>query len=137
MDMNEMNRKVIEEFRANHGKVGGRFEAYPLLLLKTIGAKTGEPRTKPLAYLADGERYIIIASFAGAAASPPWFFNLKKNPDVEVEVGDEKFAALATIIDEPERSEIYQRVVAAMPIFAEYQEKTTRVIPVVSLTRAG
>lgn len=137
MDINEMNRKVIEEFRANSGKVGGQFADYRLLLLKTIGAKSGETRTKPLAYLEDGNRLLVIASYAGAPTSPPWFFNLIKNREVGVEVGDEQYQARATVAEEPERTELYAKVVAAMPIFAEYQGKTERVIPVVALTRLG
>ena len=135
MDINELNKKVIEEFRSNEGKVGGQFDGFPLLLLKTIGAKTGEVRTKPLAYLSDGNRLVVVASFAGAEKSPPWFFNLVKNSEVGVEVGTETYQARASVIAEPERTELYQRVAAAMPVFADYQAKTERVIPLVALDR--
>lgn len=135
MGIKELNERVIEEFRANKGKVGGRFESYPLLLLKTIGANSGEERTKPLAYFADGERLIVVASYAGAPASPPWFFNLKKTAEVGVEVGEEQYRAIASVIDEPERTNLYKRIAAVMPIFTEYQEKTDRIIPLVALSR--
>lgn len=136
--MNEvtaLNLKVIEEFRANGGKVGPPFEGSPLLLLGTIGAKTGAERTNPLVYVEDEGRIIIVASFAGADASPPWFHNLKANPEVTVEIGTEKYQARASIVDEPDRTRLYQKMEAAMPIFTEYQSKTTRVIPVVALER--
>ena len=137
MDINELNRKVIEEFRANNGTVTGQFENVPLLLLETTGARSGEQRIKPLAYFADGDRLVVIASFAGADTSPPWFFNLVKNPSVGVEVGSEKFAATATVAEEPERTRLYEKMVAMNPVFADYQAKTERVIPVVILTRAA
>ena len=131
----EFNKKIIAEFRANKGVVGAPFEGAPLLLLGTIGAKSGEARTNPLAYLADGDRMIIIASFAGADQHPPWYHNLKANPEVIVEVGEEKFSALAAEVDEPERSELYAKMEAAMSAFTEYRQKTDRVIPVIALTR--
>jgi deazaflavin-dependent oxidoreductase (nitroreductase family) len=136
-EMTDFNSTVIEEFRANDGKVGGQLEAMPLLLLNTIGAKSGLSRTNPLAYLADGERLVLIASYAGSPTHPPWYHNLVANPEVGVEVGSEKFQANATIADEPERTRLYDEMAAAMPVFSEYQRKTTRVIPVVILTRAG
>ena len=135
MDLEEMNRKVIEEFRTNDGKVGGNFEGAPLLLVNMVGAKSGESRTKPLAYLADGERYVVIASFAGAEKNPPWFHNLVANPECELEVGSDKFTARASVVDEPERTALYAKMVAQMPVFGEYQEKTERVIPVLVLER--
>ena len=106
-----------------------------LLLLATTGAKTGLTRINPLACLSDGDRYIIIASYEGAPTNPPWYYNLLSNPEVGVEVGSEQFAARATVLDEPERTELYAKMVKIMPIFTEYQSKTTRVIPVVALTR--
>lgn len=135
MDINELNKKVIAEFRANDGRVSGRFEGVPLLLLETTGARSGEPRIKPLAYFEDGGRLIVIASFAGADKSPPWFFNLVQNPDVGVEVGGEKFRARAVVVAEPERTALFDRMVAMNPVFADYQAKTTRIIPVVALER--
>ena len=135
MDLQEMNRAIIEEFRANDGKVSGQFEGVPLLLLTTVGARSGLTRTNPLAYFADGDRYLIIASYAGAPVNPPWFYNLKANPEVEVEVGTEHFKARADEITEPLRTEVYQKVAAAAPVFAEYQNQTTRNIPVLVLQR--
>jgi len=130
-----MNRGVIEEFRTNDGKVGGQFEGFPILLLKTIGAKSGEARTNPLAYFPDGNRIIIIASFAGAEKNPPWYHNLLKNTEVGVELGTESYQARANVIGEPERTEVYAKVAAAMPVFADYQEKTARVIPLIVLDK--
>jgi deazaflavin-dependent oxidoreductase (nitroreductase family) len=135
MDINELNSKVIAEFRANAGKVGGQFEGTPLLLLSTVGAKSGAERLNPLAYLDDGERLVIIASYAGAEQSPPWYFNLRKNPEVGVELGGESFRARAQIIAEPERSALFQAMVAQSPVFADYQAKTKRAIPVITLSR--
>ena len=129
------NKKVIEEFRANQGKVGGQFAGATLLLLTTKGAKSGLSRTNPLAYLRDGDRYIVIASFAGAPTNPPWYYNLLANPKVRVEAGAESFDARAEVVKEPERSTLYQRMAAAMPVFSEYQRKTKRIIPVIALRR--
>jgi len=135
MDIQELNRTIIEEFRANDGKVSGQFEGVPLLLVTTVGAKSGLSRTNPLAYFADDDRLLIIASYAGAPINPPWFYNLKANPEVEVEVGTERFKARAEVVTEPERTDIYQKLASAAPIFAEYQSKTTRAIPVIALQR--
>ena len=135
MDVKDFNKSIIDEFRANGGAVAGQFASVPLLLLTTTGAKSGQSRTNPLAYLADGDRCIIIASYAGGPKNPPWYYNLAANADVTVEVGSETFAAQATVLDEPERTEMYNRVADAMPAFAEYQSKTTRLIPVIALTR--
>ena len=135
MDIKEFNRKLIEEFRANEGKVSGQFANAPLLLLTTIGAKSGQERVNPLVYLEDGDRLVIIASYAGADKNPPWYHNLVANPEVEIEVGDQKFKARSEVVAEPERTELYGRMESAMSAFTEYQQKTTRVIPVVALDR--
>ena len=135
MDMNEFNKSVIDEFRANEGKMTGHFADAPLLLLTTTGAKSGLTRVNPLAYVTDGDRHIIIASFAGAPTSPPWYFNLLADPKVGVEVAGDQFTAKAEVVNEPKRTELYARMVETMSVFAEYQEKTTRVIPVIALTR--
>jgi deazaflavin-dependent oxidoreductase (nitroreductase family) len=135
MDIQTMNKKIIEEFRANNGKVGGPFAGGNLLILTTRGAKTGLTRVNPLAYLADGDRIIIIASYAGAPSSPPWYHNLVASPEVGVEVGTENFQATARVVDEPDRTPLYDQMAAAMPAFKDYQEKTPRVIPVIALTR--
>lgn len=131
---NEWNRKIIEEFRANEGKVGGQFANTPLLLLHTTGAKSGQPRVNPVAYLNDGERYVVIASKGGAPTNPDWYYNIVANPQVEVEVGTEQLSARATVAEEPERTQLYEKMAAKNPGFAEYQRKTTRVIPVIILT---
>ena len=131
----DFNQTVIEEFRANEGKVGGQFATVPMLLLHTRGAKSGQPRVNPLAYLDDGEQLVIVASFAGASNNPPWYYNLVANPAVGVEVGSEEFRATATVVEEPERSALYEKVAAVLPAFTEYQNKTTRTIPVIALTR--
>lgn len=133
MDLQEMNKTIIDEFRAKNGKVSGQFEGAPLLLLTTIGAKSGLSRTNPLVYLTDNDRYVIIASYAGAPANPPWYYNLKANPVVEVEVGDQHFKARAEVLEEPERSNLYQKAASVMPAFSDYQRKTKRTIPVIAL----
>jgi deazaflavin-dependent oxidoreductase (nitroreductase family) len=127
------NVKVVEEFRANGGKVGG---GSGLLLLHTTGAKTGQPRLTPLAYLTDGDRLVVIASNGGAAKHPAWYHNLVANPKVGVEVGTEQFHATATVAQEPERTTLYDRMAARSPAFAGFQQKAApRVIPVIVLTR--
>jgi deazaflavin-dependent oxidoreductase (nitroreductase family) len=135
MEITEFNKGIIEEFRANGGKVGGQFAGAPLLLLTTTGAKTGKTRVNPLAYLADGDRYVIIASYAGAPHNPPWYHNLLAQPDVSVEVGSERFEVHAEVVPESQRTELYRKMASIMPPFAEYERKTTRKIPVIALTR--
>ena len=129
------NEQIIDEFRANDGKVGGPFEGAPMVLLTTTGAKTGQRRTSPVVHGTDGDRIFVIASKAGADTNPDWFHNLVANPTVTVELGSETFEATAVVADEPERSKLYAQMVEAMPGFGEYQEKTSRVIPVVLLNR--
>jgi deazaflavin-dependent oxidoreductase (nitroreductase family) len=131
----DWNKAIIEEFRANGGKVGGMFEGRTLLLLHTSGAKSGEPRINPVAYVKDGERFVIIASKGGAPTNPDWYYNLVAHPDVTVEVGTEQLQVHATVAAEPDRTRLYQQMVAMMPGFAEYEQKTTRKIPVIILTR--
>ncbi len=133
--MSDWNKKVIEEFHANEGKVSGHFENMNLLLLHTTGAKSGEPRINPVVYMADGERLVVIASKGGASTHPDWYHNLLANLEVRVEVGTREFQARATITAEPERSDLYEKMAALYPFFAEYQQKTERVIPVITLTR--
>jgi deazaflavin-dependent oxidoreductase (nitroreductase family) len=134
--MSDFNAGIIDEFRANGGKVGGMFEGAPLLLLHSTGAKSGEPRLQPLVYLAEGDRWLIFASKAGADTNPAWYHNLVANPDAEVEIGDERFAVRATEVTGDERDRIYAEQSRRMPNFAEYEEKTSRKIPVVALERA-
>jgi deazaflavin-dependent oxidoreductase (nitroreductase family) len=136
-DMNDFNKGVIEEFRANHGKVGGGFTGAPMVLLTTTGAKSGEKRVNPLVALVDGDHLYVIASKAGAPTSPDWYHNLVANPEVGVEFGDEQFTANAVpITSGPERDRLYAAQVAVQPGFADYEKSTTRVIPVVELRRA-
>jgi deazaflavin-dependent oxidoreductase (nitroreductase family) len=132
---NDWNRAIIEEFRGNGGKVGGQFAGAPLLLLTTTGARTGQRRTNPMMYLADGDRLLVFASKMGAPTNPDWYHNLVANPTVTVEVGDETFDARATALSGEERDRLYARQAALYPGFAEYQQKTSRVIPVVALER--
>jgi deazaflavin-dependent oxidoreductase (nitroreductase family) len=132
---NERNMGIIQEFRANAGKVGGRFEGRSLLLLHTVGAKSGEPRINPVACVSDGDRLVVIASKGGAPTNPDWYYNILANPLVTVETGSEQFQARATVAKEPERTRLYDKMVEMMPGFAGYREKTTRVIPVIILTR--
>lgn len=131
------NQQVIEDFRANDGAVGGFFEGKPVLILHTTGAKSGKQRLNPLVYATDDDRYVVAASKGGAPTHPDWFFNVRANPDLTVEVGIEKFPAKATIIEDgPSRDELYAKLVAIMGQFAEYETKTDRRIPVVVLERA-
>ncbi len=131
---NERNQLIIQEFRANAGKVGGPFAGRSLLLLHTCGAKTGQPRVNPVACIRDGERWVVIASKGGAPTNPDWYYNLLANPLVDVETGTEQFQARASIAQEPERTRLYNKMVTMMPAFAEYRQRTKRVIPVVILT---
>ena len=132
---NDWNSKIIEEFHANGGKVGGPFEGAPLLLLTTTGAKSGQRRTTPLVYMPDGDRMIIFASKAGAPTNPDWYHNLVAHPQVTVEVGTETFEAQAIVITGEERDRLYAQQAARNPGFAEYETKTTRLIPVIALER--
>jgi deazaflavin-dependent oxidoreductase (nitroreductase family) len=132
---NERNKAIVEEFRANAGKVGGLFAGKTLLLLHTTGAKTGREHVNPVAYVLDGDRYVIIASKGGAPTNPDWYHNLLANPLVSVELGTEQFTARASVATEPQRTRLYNKMIAMMPAFAEYQRRTTRVIPVIILNR--
>jgi deazaflavin-dependent oxidoreductase (nitroreductase family) len=136
-DEKDWNAGVIEEFRANEGKVSGQFEGAPMLLLTTTGAKTGLARTNPMMYLPDGDRWVVIASKAGADTHPDWFYNLSAHPEVTVEVGSEKFPAIATEVTGTERDELYAKQAGLYPGFAEYEQQTSRKIPVIRLARAG
>ena len=135
IDYNDLNKQVIKEFRTNEGKVGGRFENMPLVLLHTIGAKSGLERINPMVGTPDGDRIIVTASKGGAPEHPDWFNNLAAHPEVVVEYGIEAFKVTAVVLKEPERTEQYNRIAAQYPRFAEYAQKTTRVIPVVALKR--
>lgn len=136
-ERNEFNQRIINEFRGNQGKVGGQMAGLPLLLLTTTGAKTGRALTKPLAYTKDGDRIFVIASFAGSPNNPAWFNNLLANPTVTVEVGSERFEARAVVTTGEERQRLFNTQADKIPIFHDYQKKTTRQIPVVVFERIG
>jgi deazaflavin-dependent oxidoreductase (nitroreductase family) len=131
----QVNQRTIAEFRANHGRVGGNFAGAPLLLLHTAGARSGQPRINPVMYLADGDRYLVFATKAGSDRNPDWYWNLRANPDVTIEVGDETIMVHATELTGAERDEKYRVQSGRYPGFAAYQEKTSRRIPVIALTR--
>ena len=133
--MSDWNKATIEEFRANKGKVGGPFEDANLLLLHTIGAKSGLERVNPMRYFIDNDRYVVVASKGGADTHPDWYHNLLAHPEVSVEVGTEQFAAIAVAASEPERTKLYEKMESISSGFTEYKHKTSRVIPVVILTR--
>lgn len=133
-NQNDWNMAIIQEFRANAGKVGGPFEGNTLLILHTIGAKSGQERLNPVAYIPDDDRLVIIASKGGAPTNPDWYYNIVAHPQVTVEVGTEQFTVRASIATEPERTRLYDKMVEVMPGFAEYRKKTTRIIPVIILT---
>ena len=137
MDMKEINRKVIEEFRASGGKVGGQFAGAPMVLLTTKGAKSGKTYVNPLVFSRDGDKYVIIASFAGGPKNPSWFHNLVAHPTPTVEIGGERFQAKATFPSGAERERLFNQQASQMPVFNEYRKKTTRQIPVVVLERVG
>jgi deazaflavin-dependent oxidoreductase (nitroreductase family) len=132
-ERNDRNAAIIDEFRANHGKVGGHFEGRPLLLLTARGARSGLERTTPLAYLPDGDRYVIFATKGGSPTHPSWYHNVAANPDVTVEVGDRRFPAKARVTTDPERGELYGRQAEVWPAFAGYLTRTSRTIPVIVL----
>jgi deazaflavin-dependent oxidoreductase (nitroreductase family) len=132
----EFNKKIVEEFRANGGKVGGMFAGAPMILIEMKGAKTGQVRTIPLVYSKDGDRYVIIASMAGAPNNPDWYHNLKAHPNVTVEIGAEKFKVKASLATGNERERLFNQQAAMLPVFNDYRKKTTRQIPVFVLERA-
>lgn len=133
--INAFNQNIAEEFRANGGKVGGQFENGSLLLLTTTGAKSGQPRLSPLAYFEVGGKLIIIGSFAGAPKDPAWVHNLRANPQAHIEVGTEAYDVTACELPSAERDRLFDEVAAASPGFADYQAKTSRVIPLFELRR--
>jgi len=139
--MNDFNATVIADFKANGGKPGGYFANAPVLLLHSIGAKSGAERLQPLMYQKDGDGpWYIFASYGGAPNNPAWYHNLLANPDAEIEVGDgdtiERIPVRAEVVGEPKRSEIYAEQARRFPQFAEYEKKTSReAIPIIALTR--
>jgi deazaflavin-dependent oxidoreductase (nitroreductase family) len=134
--MSDWNTSIIEEFRANAGKVGGPFEGAPMVLLHTTGAKSGAERVNPLVYQPVGDDIAIFASKGGAPDNPDWFHNLRAHPDVDVEIGTETLPMRARITDGDERDRIWSRQKELVPGFADYEAKTSRQIPVIVLERA-
>jgi deazaflavin-dependent oxidoreductase (nitroreductase family) len=130
------NNNVTDEFRANGGKVGGQFAGYNLLLLTTTGAKSGQPRLSPLAYLTVDGKLLIVAGYGGADINPAWVHNLRANPAAHIEIGTESFDAVARELPPAERDKIIPKITEIAPIFAEYQAKTSRVIPIFHLQNA-
>jgi deazaflavin-dependent oxidoreductase (nitroreductase family) len=135
IDQNDYNHQLIEEFRADRGKPGGRWEGRHLLLLTTTCARSGLPRTTPMMYIPDGDRLLVIASNIGAPAHPDWYRNLVAHPEVTVEVGSETFEATAVVAEGSERQRLWSRIVELYPFFSEHQTKTSRQIPVIALER--
>ena len=132
-EANDWNTRIIEEFRANGGKVGGQFAGAPLLLLHTTGANTGQARVNPMMYLADGNDHVVFASKAGAPTNPDWYHNLVANPRASIEVGDQTFNVVARVAEGETRERLWSRQKELYPGFADYEAKTTRQIPVVIL----
>ncbi|TXH26759.1 nitroreductase family deazaflavin-dependent oxidoreductase [Mycobacterium sp. SMC-16] len=130
------NAAIVDEFRANGGKVGGQFEGGNLLLLHTTGAKSGQPRMSPLAYLPVDGKILIVGSKAGAPTHPDWVHNLRANPAARIEIGDDEYDVVARELPDDEREATYPLITAVAPVFAEYQAKTSRVIPLFELVRA-
>ena len=139
--INDFNRSLIEEFRANDGKVGGNFEGSPMVLLTTTGAKSGNQHTTPLVYLQEGDApgspVYVFASMGGAPTHPAWYHNIVANPKVTVELPGDRFEARAVVIAGDARERIWTEQKSRMPNFAEYEQKTTRTIPVIELVRVS
>jgi len=140
--MQEYNRGIIEEFLANEGRVGGLFAGAPVVLLTSTGAKSGRPHTTPLVYLREddasggpGDRIYVFGSMGGAPKHPAWYHNLKANPDATVEVGTERYPVRAVITTGEERDRLFQKQATLLPAFGQYQQRTTRIIPVIALER--
>ena len=134
-NVNDYNSQLIEEFRANVGQLSGQWDGASIMLLGTTGAKSGQPRTNPVAYSRVGDDYVVIASKGGAPTSPDWYYNMVANPEVIVEVPGETFKARARVTVGDERRRLFDAQAAAMPGFKDYETKTTREIPVVVLER--
>jgi deazaflavin-dependent oxidoreductase (nitroreductase family) len=134
----DWNQQIIDEFRANEGRVGGMFEGAPMILIHHVGAKTGTERVSPLVYFAEDDgKMVIVASKGGAPDNPAWYHNLRANPKIDVEVGARTFPVLVEEITGEERDQVWQRVITERSGFAEYQQKTSRTIPVLRLTPAA
>lgn len=133
--MSDYNAQIIEEFRSNAGRLGGTWEGRDLLLLTTTGRKTARKHTTPIVFTRDSERLLVYASKAGAPTHPDWYLNLVADPHVVVEVGPDRYDAIATPLEGEERDREFAAQAARNPVFGDYAEKTSRVIPVVALTR--
>jgi deazaflavin-dependent oxidoreductase (nitroreductase family) len=134
-DQKAYNHKLIEDFRASRGASDAAFAGRPLLLLTTIGAKSGQRRTTPLMYVPDGDRLLVIASNAGAPKHPDWYRNLLAHPAATVEVGADTFEASAVVLEGNERQQQWEKIAAAYPFFTDHQAKITREIPLIALER--
>ena len=130
----DFNARIIEEFHANEGRVGGMFEGTPLLLLHHTGAKSGKSRINPLAYQSDEGRYVVFASKGGAPTNPDWYHNLKAQPSVKIEIGTDTINVVASEATGEERERLFHTQAERIPQFADYQRRTERVIPVIVLT---
>ena len=134
-DQKDYNRQLIEEFHATRDEEGGPLTGRPVLLLTTTGARSGQRRTTPLMAIREEDRLLVVASNAGAPRHPDWYHNVVAHPEVTVEVGTETFAATAVVLAGAEREELWHRITARYPFFAEHQAKVTRQIPLVALER--
>ena len=144
-DVHERRRGWIRQFGRLHtwaydrsgGRLGAKLGGHPMLLLHSVGFKSGQPRTTPLLYMADGEDVVIVASFYGSPGHPAWYRNLRAKPDCEVRVGRERYAATARTASPEERARLWPMLVDHYAGFTDYQARTEREIPVVVLSRAG
>ncbi|KWX66566.1 nitroreductase family deazaflavin-dependent oxidoreductase [Mycobacterium sp. NAZ190054] len=134
--LEDFNRNIVDEFRANGGKVGGPFEGGTLLLLHTTGAKSGQSRLSPLAYLTIDDKMLIVGSYAGGPKHPAWVHNLRANPRAYIEIGTDAYDVVVRELPDDEREAMYPKIVELAPVFADYQARTDRVIPLFELTRA-
>ena len=134
MSGSDYNASIIDEFRANEGRVGGSFDGVPLLLLHHTGARSGERRINPLSYQRDDGRYVVFASRGGAPRNPAWYHNLKANPNATIEVGTDTIDVRASEASGVERERLYRTQAERIPQFAEYERRTARTIPVMVLT---
>lgn len=134
--LSDFNRQIVEEFRANAGKVGGPFEGSTLVLLHTVGAKSGQPRLSPLAYLEIDGKALVVGSYAGAPKDPAWVHNLRADPNARIEIGADAYDVTARELPADERDATYPKIIEKAPVFAEYQAKTSRAIPLFELVRA-
>ena len=134
-DMAAFNKHVIHDFRANDGKVDGVFEEGTMALLHHVGVRSGVERVNPLGYFTDGDRIFVVASFGGSDVNPAWYHNLLANPRTTVEIGSEAIPVTARELTGVERDERFTKIAETMPMFADYQRKTARLIPVIELVR--